>query len=107
MENRRALLESVNTNINLMRRINEKSKTTNGFPVLKGIYADDIKLILEDYLTVKESYLALLASSGQDSDRITELTILNDTLSKQNRLLVSKNVELTNILDAIYDIIHN
>lgn len=107
MENRKALLDSVNTNINLMKIINSKSKENRGFPVLTGHYADDIKLILEDYINVKESYLALIASSGQDNDKITELTIVNDKLNKEKLVLIHKNMELTTILDAIYEIIYS
>lgn len=107
MENRVLFLESVTTNINLLKKLNEKRKSDERYPKLTGTYATDIKLVLEDYVNVKESFLNLLAASGQDNDRITTLTVENVRLVQEKNALIDDKLKLLAILDEIYDIVHN
>lgn len=74
----------------------------NKYPgFLTGDYYNDIKLILNDYVNIKTTYLALLQSTGQDADKIIELTVLNDKLTRENTVRTSEIQELKLILDKI------
>lgn len=74
---------------------------------LSGNYYHDIKLILNDYVNIKTTYLALLQSTGQDSDKIIELTVLNDKLTRENTVKDDKINEFKTILDEILKLVDN
>lgn len=107
MESKISFLESITTNINLLKRIKQKHDEDSRYPNLTGIYADDMKLVLDDYINIKESYLNLLSSTGQDNDKIVELTVLNARLTQEKNILVSEKLELIEILEEIYKIVYN
>lgn len=80
----------------------------NKYPnFLTGDYYNDIKLILNDYVNIKTTYLALLQSTGQDSDKIIELTVLNDKLTRENTVKDTEVKELKAILDRINDLVES
>lgn len=97
-------LEEIKSNIAILKNIKSNSDTFN--LTLTGLYFDDINIVLKDYINTKNTYLALLQSSGQDNDLIANLTVLNNKLTRENSVLKDRLDKYDEIINRIINYIN-
>lgn len=103
-----AIIDDVKTlkdNIAMLKRIHQDSTTHKYNITLSGRYYTDVNTVLKDYATTKEQIALLLAESGSDQDKLSELVATNNKLNRELLIANKSNKEYEDLLDELITIL--
>lgn len=92
-------------NIEILKKIHADNSIHNYNVTITGKYYTDVNTVLKDYANSKEQIALLLASSGSDSDKISELTALNNKANRELLICQKERDEYKLILDELINIL--